>query len=284
MNGNAMNSLLEQLDKLPPMPAVALKVLAIVRKPETTVKDIMEVIRLDEMLTMRVLKMANSAYYNRNSMRIATLEEALTRLGNNALVNLVLADSCQPYFGNAGEGYDLRRGELWRHSVACALLSQRLADKSGLPHREQLFTACILHDIGKTLLDSYVKERRDDLRKAASSGVTSFTKAEMEVFGMSHAELGARVLEKWEFPLEIVSAVRYHHEPDRAVNVRRMAFHVYMSDLLCLMVGIGLGLDGLNYESQAEAFSQFNFSEAELQRLLAGLLEELEKAEEFLRV
>jgi putative nucleotidyltransferase with HDIG domain len=236
------------------------------------------------MLTFRVLRLANSAYYRRGDVEITSIGEALVRLGNNALINMVIAESCSRYFNAAGEGYDLKRGELWRHSIACALVSQRLADKTGFKDREMLFTACIMHDMGKTLQDDFVNRKKQDIiHRLKDSGVT-FTQAEMEVLGYSHAEIGARVLEKWEFPEDIVSAVRYHHEPSRTVKNKKLVYHVYLSDIICLMMGIGLGLGGLSYESQKEVFDLFSLSEADVQMLFVNLIEEMAKAEDWLRM
>ncbi|MFH0919577.1 MAG: HDOD domain-containing protein [Fibrobacterota bacterium] len=283
MNNEILTEVLDKINNIPPMPSVVMKILALLRNPSANIRDIVSVVRLDEKLTFQVLKLANSAHYNRTQQRVSSIDEALIRLGNNTLINIVLAKSCSGYFSGAGEGYDLRQGELWRHSIACALMSQRLADRTGFQQRELLFTTCMLHDVGKVILDAFITKKRGEIQTALDKEHVTFTRAEMDVLGISHSEIGARLLEKWNFPLEIISAVRYHHEPERAVNAKKLAYHVSLSDLLCLMLGIGLGLGGLSYESQAEVFNMFQLTEADVQRLFVTLLEELRHADELLK-
>jgi putative nucleotidyltransferase with HDIG domain len=278
-----IQGILNSLEKVPPIPSIVLKVLQITRDPDSTHKDLARVIKIDETLTFKVLKMANSAFYNPSGREIATIDEAMIKLGHNALINIVVAEGCSSSFQKAGSGYELQRGELWRHSIACALISQRLANKTGFKDKDVLFTACIIHDIGKTLLDAFSKLRKAELVNLIDNGVIAFTQAEIEVLGFSHPEVGGRILEKWKFPEAIVQAVRHHHDPSKAPdNYKELVYHVYLSDLLCLMMGIGLGLDGLSYECKDEVLELLSLSETDIQLLLVNLIDELEKAEEWI--
>ncbi len=278
-----MQGILDNLEDVPPIPSIVLKVLSITRDPDASVKDLARVIKIDETLTFKVLKMANSTFYNPSGRNITTIDDAMVKLGNNALINIVVAQSCSSAFQKAGEGYELQRGELWKHSIACALLSQRLADKTGFKDRDLLFTACIIHDIGKTLLDAFTSLRKTELTNLIDNGLITFTQAEIEILGFSHPEVGGRILEKWKFPESIVAAVRHHHDPSKAPEAhRRLVYHVYLSDLLCLMMGIGLGLDGLSYECKDEVLDMFSLTETDIQTLMVDLAGELEKAEEWI--
>ena len=280
----ALSHILERVEKIPPVPAIVRKVIDIVQKPEVAIQEIVKVVMLDESLTFRVLRAANSAYYRRGGPESKTVQEALIRLGNNALVNLVIAESCSPLFKNAGEGYELKRGELWRHSMGCALLSQQIAAFTGFQKAENLFTAAIVHDLGKTLLDNFVHARRAALHERMTQFKMTYTEAEFEVLGMHHGEIGARLLEKWSFAPDITEAVRFHHDPLHAPSaVQDLVFHVYLSDMVCMMLGVGLGLDGLAYPANREIWDYFKMSESDFQRFSLMLLEELAKAEEWLR-
>lgn len=284
-SGNALDRILERVERVPPAPPIVRKVMEIVRKPEARIQDVVKVVMLDEVLTFRILRLANSAYYRRGGSEIRSIGEALVRLGSNALINMVVAESCSASFKEAGEGYDLKRGELWRHSIGCALLSQRIAEKTGFADRESLFTACIVHDLGKTLLDSFVLDRRQEIMDRLARGGLTFTQAEMEVLGLSHNEIGARLLERWGFAPEITAAVRFHHEPDKAPpDALDLAGHVCMADMVTLMLGVGLGMDGLSYEGRRETWERFSLTEADMQRFFVQLLEEMSKAEEWLRI
>ncbi|OGJ86508.1 MAG: hypothetical protein A2268_02345 [Candidatus Raymondbacteria bacterium RifOxyA12_full_50_37] len=278
-----LEKILQNIEKVPPLPSIVMKILSVMRNPEPSIKNIIAVVQLDEVLTFRVIRMANSAYYKRSGEDVRTVGEALIRLGNNTLINMVIAESCSQYYESAGTGYDLKRGELWRHSIATALVSQKLAEKTQFEHKEALFTSCIMHDVGKTLLDSYMSTKRAEILSKLALGTVTFTQAEMEIMGFSHGEIGARLLERWGFPQDMISAVRHHHEPERALSGKKLAYHVYLSDVICLMMGIGLDLGGLSYTAQKDIFDMFNLSEADVQMLFIYLVEELAKTEEMIR-
>ncbi|MBL8027781.1 MAG: HDOD domain-containing protein [Fibrobacteres bacterium] len=282
MNLDALNAILVKADKLRPIQALALQVLKTAGDVDASITEIVNIVKLDDVLTLKILKYSNSALYNRGNSEIKSVDEALKRLGLNALIKIVLASASSSYFDNAGEGYGLSRGELWRHSVASAGVSQRLAEFTGFPEKEALFTSCILHDIGKTVLDVFIAGKRDEIKLSFSKGNTVFTKVEVDILGLDHAALGGKILDKWAVPSQIADAVRWHHDPEKLGASSDLAWHVHISDLLCLMVGVGLGVDGLSYEGKTDRFAKYGIKEGDLQRLLIIAVEELERANQWL--
>ena len=117
---------------------------------------------------------------------------------------------------------------------------------------EEIFTAALLHDVGKLILGKFVKEDINTIELKASEGI-SFEAAEHEVLGTDHAEIGAHILKNWSIPQEIVDAVRWHHDPDSAEKSSILIDVVHVADVLCLMIGIGVGREGLQYEPSPAA-------------------------------
>jgi len=111
----------------------------------------------------------------------------------------------------------------------------------------------------------------------------SFTDAELKVLGCHHAEMSARILERWEFPDMMVDGVRHHHEPGRAGAGQSLAYHIYLSDIICLMMGIGLGVDGLSYGYDKTVLEKFNLKEADIQLLFVHAVEAVAEAEAWIR-
>lgn len=145
---------------LKPFPKVAQRALALLDDPLVSATKLVDVIALDAALTVAVLKVANSASFAR-TRQVADLKQALALLGNARFRELVFASAAVPFLSAAHAGYQLSAGELWRHSVATALLAQQLAKQAGLPEAgSMLFTAGLLHDLGKSILSQYVQSER----------------------------------------------------------------------------------------------------------------------------
>jgi putative nucleotidyltransferase with HDIG domain len=159
---------------------------------------------------------------------------------------MVIATCTNTLMDRAIPGYDLSPGELWRHSVAVSVAAEGLVRELGLAASEEVFTAALLHDVGKLVLGQFVEEDYARLERALEQGIP-FEAAERIVFDTDHAEIGAAVLAKWSFPEGIVSAVRFHHEPEKAAGEELMIDVVHVANVLCLMIGIGVGREGLHY-------------------------------------
>lgn len=278
-----IDTILNSIQELPPMPAVINKLLSIVGDPESSVNEIIQVIKFDEALVAKVLKVANSTVYNRSIKKIGTIEDALVRLGNNNLLNVIMAGTCSGYFNITGEGYGVDRAELWRNAIAASLLSARIADKIGFKDKNTLFAACMLHDIGKVILDTYIKENAIQVDLIVNKHSTEFNEVEQNLFGVNHAEVGAKIVESWDFPEDIKSAILFHHNPEKSEKHKDLVYIVSLCDILCLMAGIGIGLDGLNYKVNQDILDRFNLSNIDIQKYLIDIVEDLKKTEEWLK-
>ena len=113
----------------------------------------------------------------------------------------------------------------------------------GLPEDPEIFTAALLHDVGKLALGSHLDDERDGIRRESGEAVP-FQLVEQRVLGTDHADVGARILESWAFPERIVRAVRWHHDPDAADPPDTMVDLIHVANMLCLMIGIGMGNEG----------------------------------------
>ena len=135
-------------------------------------------------------------------------------------------------------GYDLPPGELWRHALAVTVAAEGLVKELKIEHADEIFTAALLHDIGKLVLGEFVADGVHKIEQALSQGV-AFETAEDMVLGTNHADLGARILKQWSLPAGIVNAVRWHHDPESAEQSDSMLDIVHVANGLCLEIGIG---------------------------------------------
>lgn len=281
-----VGKVLARIDKLPPMPAVLQRLAALLQDPEISAARLIECVQLDQALTANVLRVCNSAAFG-SRHRITSLQQALALIGNNRLMGIVLSQGSSAYLGQGSKGYDLARGELWRHSVGAALASQLVSKRLGGNGNPMLYTAALLHDIGKVVLSQFVAEGFQEIQALVRERGFSFEEAEREVVGIDHAELGARICELWNFPAELVVAIRHHHHPEaqpEAGDGRSLAALVCVSDLICLLMGIGAGADGLAYHGGDGLVSGLGLSETDIYLVMADLAEEMQRADQMLKV
>ncbi len=202
---------INQFEALPLLPESFAKVTALLRKEDYHQRELLDAVSRDISLTGEVLRVANSAYFGARK-KITNLEAALNLLGITSIRNIIIfAELFRQPKGLSRKLFDVE--ELWEHSVSVANISVLLSRKLGLPAeaREAAFSAALLHDVGKIVL---AKMRPENYRKAIELAQTldaPLFEAELALFGASHDEVGAYLLESWGFPMVVVEAVAYHH-------------------------------------------------------------------------
>ena len=156
------------------------------------------------------------------------------------LVRAVQTAGVSRYFTNHAKGYGTNAKKLWEHSIAVAVMSQILSRQFYNREDAVLYTAALIHDIGKLVMGEYVVESSEKIFQLVSRQGFSFLEAEEEIIGINHAELGGRIADYWNFPVEIRNAIAYHHRPDllEQEEENNMPSLVYLADQFCLMMGI----------------------------------------------
>lgn len=245
------DEILAKVITVPSLPASTMDIINQIQNPEADIGRISKTIEYDPALTLNVLRLANSSYFG-GPREIGSIQEAIVRMGMKRLFNLVITSSVAPTAIRKVDGYGLRAGELWKHSVAVAICAEQIGLTLGLKFPDYTFTAALLHDIGKIVMDDFVGvDTKAITEKAFEQGI-SFESAEDMVLGINHAEIGAALLEAWTLPDYIVEAVKYHHHPEQMEESDLVVDLVHMADNLILESGIGSGIDGLNYKPSKE--------------------------------
>jgi len=274
-----LEQIIEEMDLLEAVTPSAHRLLQVVGDPKSSVGDLVEIIQYDQALTANLLRICNSPYFGLRN-EIHSVKQAAAYLGMDKVACLVAIGSGGEHLRKAQDGYDLHEGELWRYSVASALITQDLAERYAEKHVSLLFTAALLKDIGKVILSRYVKELFREIITAVRNEGLSFMEAERKFLGIDHAELGAKVAAKWRFTQAMVDIIGNHHSPDRVGNGDLSIPIVYLSDCICMMMGIGLGSDGLAYRYYPGVAERLKFSDADLQRTMIRFREKLKAVEE----
>ena len=231
MRDTKLNEILSKVKAFPTMPGAGAKMLSLLEEPDTAVSEIEEILRYDPGLTANVLKLANSAYFGLPS-KIGSLKQAVILLGLKRLIQLVVATCVSAIMDKSVPGYDLPAGDLWRHSIAVSIAADALVKDKKISGAEDVFTPALLHDVGKLVLGTYVKEELEAIESIAAKGVP-FVVAENMILGTDHAEIGAQILAHWNLPSDVINAVRWHHDPDSLETSEALVDAVYLSNLLC---------------------------------------------------
>lgn len=269
------------VNDIPALPQVMIRVMKLTEDPDSTVQDINNIITQDQALTARVLRLANSAYYG-FPRRINTVTEATVLLGFQTIRSIVLAASVNDLLSKEVSGYALAPGELWRHSQATAITARYLARVLKMKNADQVYTAGLLHDIGKVVLNHYLEENYHEVIDKVETEKISFLQAESEVLAFDHAMVGAKVADKWNLPPELVEAIAFHHAPEKAELNPLLTAVVHVADAMVMMMGIGLGVDGLAYPLSQPALDRLGLSPADIERMIAGLTDILADENSFL--
>ncbi len=253
--------------ELPAMPASIAEVIAACDDHDMTVGQLSQVILRDQSLTANILKLANSSFYG-HSRRVTTVTEAVVMLGFSAIKSLAISSHTARLLSGGLPGYGLQQGELWRHSISVAFTARRLAVEVRLAPVEEAFVAGLLHDIGKTILSSYMEHAFDEVTRIAQDRRIPFHDVEAELLGFDHAELGAQIAVAWSFPPELEEAIRFHHSPGGATLKPALAHCVHLADAACMMLGVGLGADGLMYGVDPESLEVLGITPDRLMGLM----------------
>lgn len=275
---------LAKIKSLPAMAATASKMTKLLEDPNVNIHELVDTIKYDPGLTANVLKLANSAYFG-FARSVSSIRHAITLLGMKQVHRLVVAASFSSLMSKSVVGYELPEGELWRHSVASAIAAEKLCEMVKVTVKDTSFTAGLLHDIGKLILSSFVEKDFSEIEKTALVEEESFEKAEKEILGIDHAEVGGAILEQWRFPKELVDAVRWHHHPEVCKGESRMVVDiVHVADALCLTEGIGVGREGLQYRPSEEALKRLNLRTLMLEAIISQTMTGMEELKDLLEM
>jgi putative nucleotidyltransferase with HDIG domain len=274
------NKIASAIKSFPGMPGTAVKLLALIDDSAMRVSQIEEILRHDPGLTANVLRLANSAYFGIPS-KVGSIRQAVILLGLKRLIQMVIAACVSAIMDKSVPGYDLPPGELWRHSIAASVAAEGLVKVLKVEAAEEIFTAALLHDVGKLVLGDFVKDEFKQIETAVSQGI-SFEMAEKIVLGTNHADVGARILTKWLLPPEIVNAVQFHHAPEASERISSMLDIVHVANFISMMIGIGIGRDGLQHEPSVEVTERLGLEPSHLEKVASQTMQWVKEFNEVL--
>ena len=221
-------ALLDDVEGLVSPPGVCLRLFELIHAPTTGVKDIAAVVGVDPNLTSRLLRLANSSFYN-FARKIDTISRAVAVIGTAELYQLVLSVSAVKTFSSIPNEL-VKMDTFWRHSVYTGLLARALAIRINVLHPERLFVSGLMHDIGSLVLYHQRPDAMRDILLVAEGDEEVLYQAELDTFRLNHATVAGYLMEQWQLPEELIDAVTWHHQPERAEKARMEAHILYLAN------------------------------------------------------
>jgi putative nucleotidyltransferase with HDIG domain len=210
--------LMWHLQKVPSPPTIYFRVVKLLRTEDVDVDDVAREIAMDQAMTSKLLKVANSALFG-SRQRVTAAREAVMQLGLEMTKSLLLLAHSFSYFDHVkAENFSLE--DLWQHSLRTGLCAQAIARREGQSTDEidAAYAAGLLHDIGKLVLAANLPREYSHTLKRAAEQKEPLWQAELAVFGATHADVGATLFGIWELPEPIIEAVALHHHPTRFLS------------------------------------------------------------------
>ncbi len=238
----------QAMDQLRPIPQVALKILRIIDEEDYDIERIASEVRKDQVISAQTLKLCNSAMFARQRP-IDSIDHALVFLGQDLLVKLVISAAVEGYFLQSAEGYSLCKGGLYYHAIGTAMIAEKIAHQTGACEPAVAYTAGLLHDIGKVVLDQYVASTYPLFYRQLLEEELESREIEKQLLSVDHTEVGHILAQNWRFPKTLAETVRYHHRPENASLAPKIVAVVYLANLLMSRFHTGLELSRVDTSS-----------------------------------
>ncbi len=280
MSMDEIKKKIEKIDQLPTLPIIITELLGLLDNPKSTPREINELIKNDQALTSKTLRLVNSSYYG-FPRKIATVTEAIVILGFDTVRNLAVSAGMVKLLKGKGI-FD--KEKFWHHTVAVAFMSKLIAQKVKYQNPEVAFVSGLLHDIAKVFEDLYFNSEFLKALQMSKDTGKSLNESEVEVLGYDHGAIGKRLGDSWNLPKPIVASIAYHHDFDKNIfpEHEQLIAIINISDTLVRLKKIG---DSGNYGKSLVSLKIMNtlkLTKEQIPSIMKEFDEEIKKGSAFL--
>ena len=275
----------DELQDLPSLPAVVVRVMQSLNNPKTSASDLNQIISTDQALASKLLRLVNSPYYG-FPRRITTITHAVAILGQNTVRNLTLSLGVCNAFEGPSSHQSLDREQFWAHSMAVAIGSQAIAKhrRLSVKQTEEVFVGGLLHDLGKLFLDQYFPDQYVITLKLARQANISIWEAEKAALGIGHIVVGKRIAERWTLPPSLVAMISMHHQPPYARDYTEQVWTVHAADFLARKLQLGNSGDCVTPQLAPEVAKWLGFDHNAWAQIEKETINRHRESEVFLRM
>ncbi len=273
--------IVERMSRLPTLPASVARLQAAINDSRSTAADVETAIRPDAALTTNLLRMANSPFFGM-PRKVESVKQAVMILGTRRVYEATLSAAFARVIPKRLPGYELEAAEFWLHCVGGAILSERLARAAMGRAPELIFTAGLLHDVGKLVIGSVLGDEPGQLQGSLAGSGATLLGAERALLETTHAEVGGLVCDRWQLPTPISLAARWHHAPSAApAGVdRSLVDLVHVANDLAHLLGFGTDAGELQRTIDEAAVRRLGLSVKQAEEVAAGAVEHIQQLAE----
>jgi len=259
---------------------VVTEIVRVINDPNSSAKDLKEVIELDPPLTGRILRRANSAYYSRRR-GVSEVQDAVILLGFDVVKELALNQKVAELFADDTVIHGYSRLALWKQSVAVALAAKFIYRRELALRGDDVYAAGLLHNIGIIVEDQFLHQDFVRVLQRSREEQRDFLRLETEAFGFDHTNIGMALANNWNLPVDLVMAIGYHHAPESAsADSIRMAATLFIANYLCQQAEIGFTHAPVRNKRQVRVLmDRLKLSEKGLDLILEAVVQELRRME-----
>jgi putative nucleotidyltransferase with HDIG domain len=222
---------LDRIKDIPTLPTIVFELNKLLRDPDTSIKTVCDTIEKDQAITLKILKLVNSAFYGFKS-KISDLRNAVALLGYNAVRNAIVSLSVINSFPKHVALMDFDITLFWKHSLAVAVTSKNIAQLSKKESPDNCFVGGLLHDTGKVILAQYFPELFEAVWTTLQKEEVSFYESERKTLPIDHTKIGAHLAGKWQLPEGLVDAIRWHHEFQPQLKSANFVRNIYLANFI----------------------------------------------------
>ncbi|MEA2062344.1 MAG: HDOD domain-containing protein [Gemmatimonadota bacterium] len=274
--------LMLSIEKMPSLPTTVTKVIELANDVNSSAREMLKVIQMDPVLTAKVLKLINSAFFGMPNK--ISLKQALVMLGINTIKNLALSTAIIGQMGSSKikvTNFDQYR--FWEHSLGAGIAAKKICLRIESDPRigDEYFVAGLVHDIGKVVMALALPKFFANTIVKAQADELSSVKAETDEMGLDHTEVGGILAEKWKLGENLIASTSYHHDPQEGQH--RLVWAIHVANYFLAKKGYPNSNDFAEPWVHENAFDHLGISEDVVEEDLSSLSDEIQKATVFLQ-
>ncbi len=281
------DKILESVESVPSLPISVSRILEITQDPYASPNDLNKLISLDPILTGKVLKLVNSAYFSL-STKVNSIVKAIILLGVNTIRNLALTTAVVPFVEvQSKSNWVLNVEGYWKHSIAVGVTSKLIGKKLGVPKEllEEHFICGLLHDIGKVVLSHALGRKYQAVIVKSSDEECELIEAENELLDINHVEIGRQLAEKWALSSSVVECISYHHNPKECNGEKRtIVYSVAIANSFANAHKIGFSGNQAPPSIDKDLLDYLKLTVEELEGWQETINQEIKKASVFMKI